>query len=118
MTWDIPVVKGVHGWGSGAPVLWILARPNDFPKHGFRWGQQGFRRGIKAQVQAKIHHQQSVISIFSEEAQNEGFRPQDSAVQSAMSLGTKHGFFASQFYQVAMERVNSRVALPFGDVEF
>jgi hypothetical protein len=70
------------------------------------------------QVQAKIHQQQSIISIFSKKTQQESIPSQYRSVQTAMSLGAKHRVITSKPYQVAVKSVNFCVALSFRRIKF
>src|SRR5436853_424057 len=69
------------------------------------------------EIGAEINEQQSVVPIFSKEAQHECLRSQHRAVNRSATLRSKDRIFPTQSQQIAMQRVLLRVFFALGEIE-
>jgi len=70
------------------------------------------------QVAPEVHDQQPVVAVHTKEAEDECFWTEHRAIHAARALRlTQDGILASQAEQVAVQRIDLRVALALREVE-
>src|SRR5256712_2931212 len=116
--WYLPVLLGIKRRGATAAIARVLAGPQGLPLPLFRRGKQRLWSRDQGQVAPEVHDQQPVVAVHTEEAEYECFWTEYRAIHAARALRlTQDGVLASQTEQVAVQRIDLRVALALREVE-
>ena len=115
--WYLPVLLGIKRRGATAAIARVLAGPGSATP-SLPEGKQRLWSRDQGQVAPEVHDQQPVVAVRTEEAEYECFWTEHRAIHAARALRlTQDGVLVSQTEQVAVQRIDLRVALALREVE-
>src|SRR5207249_7328212 len=91
---NAPALIRLQRRSAAAAVTDIFAGPLDLPTRSLGRSHQRLCNGIKSEVTAKIHDQETITAVLREVSEDKGLWPQDRSIHAVQPLSAKRRIVA------------------------